>query len=59
MASVFPFRYESAATLNTPPETAFAHLDDFKKLSAHMRTSSVMIMGSRTSSIDLSATYSL
>ena len=47
VASVFPLHYESAVTLNAPPETAFAFLDDFKKLSAHMQKSSAMMMGSK------------
>lgn len=46
-ASVFPFHHETAVTLNAPPETAFAYLDDFKKLSAHMEKSSAMMMGSK------------
>ena len=47
VASVSPLHYESAVTLNAPPETAFAFLDDFKKLSAHMQKSSAMMMGSK------------
>ena len=46
-ASVFPLHFESAVTLNAPTETAFAYLDDFKKLSAHMEKSSAMMMGSK------------
>jgi hypothetical protein len=38
---------ESAVTLHTAPETAFAYLDDFRKLSAHMEKSSAMMMGSK------------
>ena len=45
--SVFPLHYESAVTLNVPPEAAFAYLDDFRKLSAHMEKSSAMMMGSK------------
>jgi len=45
--STFPLHYESAVTLNAPPETAFAYLDDFRKLSAHMEKSSAMMMGSK------------
>ena len=47
VASAFPLHYESAVTLDTSPETAFAYLDDFKQLSAHMEKSSAMMMGSR------------
>jgi len=43
----FPFHYETTATLNTSIDAAFAHLDDFLKLSAHMEKSSGMMMGSR------------
>lgn len=45
--SKFPLHYESAVTLNASPETAFAYLDDFRKLSAHMEKSSAMTMGSK------------
>lgn len=44
---VFPMHYENAVTLNASPEAAFAYLDDFRKLSAHMEKSSVMTMGSK------------
>ena len=44
---VFPLHYENAVTLNASPETAFAYLDDFRKLSAHMEKSSAMTMGSK------------
>jgi hypothetical protein len=47
VASAFPLHYESAVMLSAPPETAFAFLDDFKKLSAHMQKSSAMMMGSK------------
>jgi uncharacterized membrane protein len=49
MAAVAPFalHYETSVTLNAPPETAFAYLDDFKKLSVHMERSSAMMMGSK------------
>ena len=46
-SSEFPLHYERAVTLNAPPETAFAYLDDFRKLSAHMEESSAMTMGSK------------
>jgi hypothetical protein len=45
--SKFPLHYESAVTLNASPETAFAYLDDFRKLSAHMEESSAMMVGSK------------
>ena len=34
-------------TLDVPLESAFAYLDDFRKLSAHMEKSSAMMMGSK------------
>jgi hypothetical protein len=43
----FPFHHESGALLNAPVEAAFAYLDDFRKLSAHMEQSSGMMLGSR------------
>jgi uncharacterized membrane protein len=46
-ASAYPLHYESAVVLNAPPEAAFAYLDDFKKLSAHMEKSSGRMMGSK------------
>jgi hypothetical protein len=46
-APLFPLHYESAVTLNVPPENAFTYLDDFRKLSAHMEESSAMTMGSK------------
>jgi uncharacterized membrane protein len=33
-------------TLDAPAEAAFAYLDDFRKLSAHMESSSTMMVGS-------------
>jgi hypothetical protein len=44
---LLPLHYESTVTLNTSPETAFAYLDDFRKLSAHMEKSSAMMLGSK------------
>ena len=44
---VFPFHHESAVKLNAPPEAAFAYLDDFRKLSAHMEKRSAAMMGSK------------
>ena len=46
-ARTLPFHYESRAALNAPVETAFAYLDDFKKLSSHMESSSGMMFGSK------------
>src|SRR5262245_36058332 len=43
----FPFHHVSTVTLHAPPGAAFAHLDDFKKLSAHMERSSARLMGSK------------
>ena len=43
----FPLRHETATPLNAPVEAAFAYLDDFRKLSAHMEKSSGMMMGSK------------
>jgi hypothetical protein len=40
----FSLQYECTATLNTSPETAFAYLDDFKNLSAHMEKSSAKLL---------------
>ena len=38
---------ESTALLNAPPGEAFAWLDDFRQLSAHMERRSAMMAGSR------------
>jgi hypothetical protein len=43
----FPLHHESRALLNAPIESAFAYLDNFRKLSAHMERSSRMMLGSR------------
>lgn len=43
----FPFHHESRALLNAPVEAAFAYLDDFRKLSAHMQQSTGMMLGSK------------
>lgn len=43
----FPFHYERTVVMNAPINAAFAHLDDFHKLSAHMEQSSGMMMGSQ------------
>lgn len=50
----FPYHDESTAVVRAPAERVFAHLDDPKSLSAHMRESSMMMMGSRMS-IDVDA----
>jgi hypothetical protein len=49
IAPAFPFHYETSVGLAAPIEAAFAHLDDFHKLSAHMEKSSGMMMGSSMS----------
>ena len=41
--------HESQVLLQAPVERAFAFLDDFKALSAHMEKRSAMMMGSRMS----------
>lgn len=46
-ARTLPFHYQSRATLSAPVEAAFAYLDDFRKLSAHMESSSGMMLGSK------------
>jgi hypothetical protein len=43
----FAFHHETHATLRTSASTAFEHLDDFRKLSAHMERPSAMMLGSR------------
>jgi hypothetical protein len=47
--NTFPYHYETHSTLSTSIGSAFAHLDDFRKLSAHMEQSSGMMLGSRMS----------
>ena len=42
----FPFHHESSALLEASAERAFAYLDDFTALSAHMAKPSAMMMGS-------------
>jgi hypothetical protein len=42
-----PFHYETTGVLNVPVDAAFAHLDDFHKLSAHMERPSGMMAGSK------------
>lgn len=44
-----PHHYEAAARLKAQIDAAFAHLDDFHKLSAHMEQSSGMMLGSKMS----------
>lgn len=44
---VFARHHESAVLLNAAIGDAFAYLDDFKRLSAHMAKSSAMTLGSR------------
>jgi hypothetical protein len=45
----FPFHYETSVPLDASPEAAFAYLDDFRQLSAHMEKPSAMMMGSKMS----------
>lgn len=52
--SRFPFQAEYAAVVNAPAEVVFAHLDDPRRLSAHMSKSSWMMAGS-SMAIDLDA----
>lgn len=44
---MFARHHESAALLNAGIDEAFAYLDDFRQLSAHMAKSSAMMLGSR------------
>jgi hypothetical protein len=44
---VFARHHESVAVLNAPVEEAFAFLDDFQQLSAHMAKPSAMMFGAR------------
>lgn len=46
-AHAYAFHYESRATLDAPAEAAFAYLDDFRQLSAHMERRSWMMLGSK------------
>jgi hypothetical protein len=43
----FTFHHEAHAILLTSVQAAFEHLDDFRKLSAHMDRPSAMMLGSR------------
>ena len=52
--SRFPFHAEYAAAVNAPSEVVFGHLDDPRRLSAHMSKSSWMMAGS-SMTIDLDA----
>ena len=47
VASGFARHHESVVVLDALPDVAFAYLDDFTKLSAHMQKRSTMMMGSR------------
>ena len=44
---MFPHREESTAVLRATADAAFAYLDDFRQLSAHMEQPSGMMLGSR------------
>jgi uncharacterized membrane protein len=43
----FPLHHETTTALDAPLDAAFAYLDDFRKLSAHMEKPSGMMMGSK------------
>jgi hypothetical protein len=43
----FSFHHETRTTLRTTAHAAFEHLDDFKKLSAHMEQPSAMMLGAQ------------
>jgi hypothetical protein len=43
----FTVHHETHAVLRTSVQAAFEHLDDFRKLSAHMERPSAMMLGSR------------
>lgn len=45
----YAFYEESRAVLEAPIDDVFRHLDDFRKLSAHMERSSGMMLGSKMS----------
>lgn len=47
LQATFPLHGESSALLQASVEQAFAYLDDFKALSAHMEKRSPMMLGSR------------
>lgn len=43
----FPRHFENCINVNAPAAQVFAHLDDQRRLSAHMSQSSWMMVGSR------------
>ena len=43
----FPLNFENSVEINAPAAAVFAHLDDQRRLSAHMSQSSWMMVGSR------------
>ena len=47
----FPFHEETGSAVAAPMEAVFAHLDDPLALSAHMAKRSMMMMGSRMSTV--------
>ena len=47
MITAYPLHHEIVVTIAALPEAAFAYLDDFRKLSAHMERSSPMLVGSK------------
>lgn len=48
-AATYAFHDESVAAVAASPDTLFAHLDDPRRLGAHMSQSSAMMAGSRMS----------
>ena len=44
---MLPLHFESSVLLSAPAEAVFPHLDDHRRLSAHMSQSSWMMAGSR------------
>lgn len=49
LQACFPLHFESRTLLDATPEQAFAWLDDFRALSAHMEKRSPMMLGSHVS----------
>ena len=43
----FPRHFENSIKISAPADAVFAHLDDQRRLSAHMSESSWMMVGSR------------
>lgn len=45
-SAVWPFHFESGVQLSATADAVFSHLDDHRRLSAHMSTASWMMLGS-------------